>query len=114
MFRSLILAAALLAFYTACRECGRNHPVALNKITDWRSRMITVTTGTVVAGATVITGTTIMNGVKIAGGAMTTAIIAAGISVKRMNAVIGKAGAIATIIAGEAGVTNIITKPPAE
>ncbi|ESF31586.1 hypothetical protein SEET0012_00447, partial [Salmonella enterica subsp. enterica serovar Tallahassee str. 0012] len=31
-----------------------------------------------VAGATVITGTTIMNGVKIAGGAMTTAIIAAG------------------------------------
>lgn len=33
---------------------------------------------------------------------------------KRMNAVIGKAGAIATIIAGEAGVTNIITKPPAE
>lgn len=51
---------------------------------------------------------------KIAGGAMTTAIIAAGISVKRMNAVIGKAGAIATIIAGEAGVTNIITKPPAE
>ncbi|KUM20061.1 hypothetical protein ATB91_12700 [Flavobacterium psychrophilum] len=76
--------------------------------------MITVTTGTVVAGATVITGTTIMNGVKIAGGAMTTAIIAAGISVKRMNAVIGKAGAIATIIAGEAGVTNIITKPPAE
>ncbi|VUC79666.1 Uncharacterised protein [Salmonella sp. NCTC 11881] len=45
---------------------------------------------------------------------MTTAIIAAGISVKRMNAVIGKAGAIATIIAGEAGVTNIITKPPAE
>lgn len=36
------------------------------------------------------------------------------ISVKRMNAVIGKAGAIATIIAGEAGVTNIITKPPAE
>lgn len=39
---------------------------------------------------------------------------AAGISVKRMNAVIGKAGAIATIIAGEAGVTNIITKPPAE
>ncbi len=33
--------------------------------------------------------------------------------VKRMNAVIGKAGAIA-IIAGEAGVTNIITKPPAE
>ncbi len=33
---------------------------------------------------------------KIAGGAMTAAIIAAGISVKRMNAVIRKAGAIAT------------------
>lgn len=33
---------------------------------------------------------------------------------KAYDAVIGKAGAIATIIAGEAGVTNIITKPPAE
>ncbi|QUJ06613.1 hypothetical protein KCP69_10785 [Salmonella enterica subsp. enterica] len=31
-----------------------------------------------------------------------------------MNAVIGKAGAIATINRGEAGVTNIITKPPAD
>lgn len=33
---------------------------------------------------------------------------------KAYERVIGKAGAIATIIAGEAGVTNIITKPPAE
>ncbi|VDZ77645.1 Uncharacterised protein [Salmonella bongori] len=73
--------------------------------------MITVTTGMAVAGAIVTTGTTIMNGVKIAGGAMTTGIIAAGINVKRMNAVIGKAGAIATIIAGEDAGINITTNP---
>lgn len=113
MFRSLILAAALLAFTPLAANAGEITLLPSIKL-QIGIAMITVTTGTVVAGATGITGTTIMNGVKIAGGAMTTAIIAAGISVKRMNAVIGKAGAIATIIAGEAGVTNIITKPPAE
>lgn len=113
MFRSLILAAALLAFTPLAANAAKS-PCCPQLNYRLAIAMITVTTGTVVAGATGITGTTIMNGVKIAGGAMTTAIIAAGISVKRMNAVIGKAGAIATIIAGEAGVTNIITKPPAE
>lgn len=113
MFRSLILAAALLAFTPLAANAGEITLLPSIKL-QIGDRDDYGNTGTVVAGATVITGTTIMNGVKIAGGAMTTAIIAAGISVKRMNAVIGKAGAIATIIAGEAGVTNIITKPPAE
>lgn len=113
MFRSLILAAALLAFTPLAANAGEitllpSIKLQIGDRDDYGNYW------TVVAGATGITGTTIMNGVKIAGGAMTTAIIAAGISVKRMNAVIGKAGAIATIIAGEAGVTNIITKPPAE
>lgn len=113
MFRSLILAAALLAFTPLAANAGEITllPSIKLQIGDrddygnywdggrWRDRDYWHNH---------------YEWRKIAGGAMTTAIIAAGISVKRMNAVIGKAGAIATIIAGEAGVTNIITKPPAE
>lgn len=83
MFRSLILAAALLAFTPLAANAGE---------------------------------ITLLPSIKLQIGDRDDYgnIIAAGISVKRMNAVIGKAGAIATIIVGEAGVTNIITKPPAE
>jgi hypothetical protein len=56
---------------------------------------ITVTTGTVAAGATVITGVVTMNGAITAGVVMTTAGTAAGIKVKPMSAAIVKAGTIA-------------------
>ena len=53
---------------------------------------ITVTTGTVAAGATVITGVVTMNGVITAGDVTITAGIAAGINVKPTSAAIVKAG----------------------
>ncbi len=77
--------------------------------------MITVTTRRWYAGATGITGT-LREWRKIAGGAMTTAIIAAaGISAKRANAVAGSWRDRDDHRGREAGVTNIITsaKPPA-
>ncbi len=65
--------------------------------------MITVTTGTVVAGATVITGTTIMNGGQNRWWRHDDGYHRGWDGVKRMNAVIGKAGAIATIASRAAG-----------
>jgi hypothetical protein len=71
--------------------------------------IITVTTGTVAAGATVITGIVIMNGVKTAGGGMIMAVIAAGTIAEPMSEVIVKAGAIAmtVVVIGVAGVVMV-------
>lgn len=62
---------------------------------------ITVTTGTVAAGATVITGVVTMNGVITVGIVMTTAGTAAGTKaeIKPGSAAIARAGATATTIA---------------
>ena len=101
MFRSLFLAAALMAFTPLAANAGEipychqsNYKLAI--------AIITVITGTVVTGEIVITGIAIMSGAKTAGGVMIMAIIVAGISVKRMSVAIVKAGAIVTIIAEKA------------
>ena len=104
MFRSLILAAVLLASarWSPMRAkspcCHRlNYKLAIV--------MTTADTGTVATGATVTTGIAIMNGVKTAGGNTITAITVAGISVRLTNAATAKAGKIVTT-AVAAGVTE--------
>ncbi len=101
MFRSLFLAAALMAFTPLAANAGE---ITLLHQSNYKLAIaiITVITGTVVTGATVTTGIAIMSGVKTAGGVMIMAIIVAGISVKRMSVAIVKAGAIVTIIAEKA------------
>ena len=99
MFRSLILAAVLLAFAPLAQTLAKS-PCCRRLNYKLAIAITTATTGTVGAGVTGITGTIIMNGVKIVGGVMTTAIIAAGISAKLMSVAIVKAGTIAMTIAG--------------
>ena len=113
MFRSLILAAVLLAFTPLAANAGEITllPSIKLQIGDrdnygnyWDA-----------AGATGITGTITMSGEKIAGGVMTTATIVAGTNAKLMSAVIVKAGTIVTTIAVAGVATNIIinvTKGP--
>ena len=98
MFRSLFLAAALMAFTPLAANAGEITllPSIKLQIGD-RDHY-----GTVVTGATVTTGIAIMNGVTTAGGVMIMATIVAGISVKHMSVAIVKAGAIVTIIAEKA------------
>ncbi len=101
MFRSLFLAAALMAFTPLAANAGE---ITLLPRSNYKLAIaiITVITGTVVTGEIVITGIVIMNGAKTAGGVMIMAIIVAGISVKHMSVAIVKAGAIVTIIAEKA------------
>lgn len=101
MFRSLFLAAALMAL-PRLRQTQVKSPYCHQSNYKLAIAIITVITGTVVTGATVTTGTAIMNGVKTAGGVMIMATIVAGISVKRMSVAIVKAGAIVTIIVEKA------------
>jgi len=61
--------------------------------------IITVTTGTAVAGVTAATGIAIMNGAATTGVDMIMAIIVAGISAKLMSAATVKAGETGMIIA---------------
>ena len=108
MFRSLFLAAALMAFTPLAANAGEitllpsNYKLAI--------AIITVITGTVVTGATVTTGIAIMNGVRTAGGVMIMATTVAGISVKPMSVAIVKAGAIVMIIAEKAADMGIAIK----
>lgn len=111
MFRSLILAAVLMASAPLVANAGE---ITLLPSVNYKLAIaiITVTTGTVAAGVTAATGIVTMNGVTNAGTNMTTATIVAGINVTPMNAVIAKAGEIVmTIAAAKAMVvaTVIIT-----
>ncbi len=101
MFRSLFLAAALMAFTPLAANAGEITllPSIKLQIGDrdhygnyWDGGHWEI----------VITGIVIMNGAKTAGGVMIMAIIVAGISVKHMSVAIVKAGAIVTIIAEKA------------
>ena len=90
MFRSLILAAVLLAFTPLAANAGEITLLPSIKLQT-------------------------MSGEKIAGGVMTTATIVAGTNAKLMSAVIVKAGTIVTTIAVAGVATNIIinvTKGP--
>ena len=100
MFRSLFLAAALMAFTPLAANAGeitllpsiklqigdRDHYGNYWDGGHWR----------------VTTGIAIMSGAKTVGGVMIMATTVAGISVKRMSVAIVKAGAIVTIIAEKA------------
>lgn len=117
MFRSLILAAVLLASAPLVANAGE---ITLLPSINYKLAIATimVTTGTVAAGATVITGVNTMNGAITAGVVTITAGIAAGIKVKPTNAAIAKAGKIATTdaaagdeaMAAAAMVTGIINR----
>ena len=101
MFRSLFLAAALMAFTPLAANAGeitllpsiklqigdRDHYGNYWDGGHWRDRDY---------------WHRIMNGAKTAGGVMIMAIIVAGISVKHISVAIVKAGAIVTIIAEKA------------
>lgn len=102
MFRSLFLAAALMAFTPLAANAGEITllPSIKLQIGD-RDHYGNYWDGGV-TGEIVITGIAIMSGAKTAGGVMIMAIIVAGISVKRMSVAIVKAGAIVTIIAEKA------------
>lgn len=111
MFRSLFLAAALMAFTPLAANAGEmKSPYCHQSNYKLAIAIITVITGTVVTGATVTTGIAIMSGAKTVGGVMIMATTVAGISVKRMSVAIVKAGAIVTIIAEKAGVMGTAIK----
>lgn len=101
MFRSLFLAAALMAFTPLAANAGEITLLPSIKL-QIGDRDHYGNYWTVVTGEIVITGIVIMNGAKTAGGVMIMAIIVAGISVKHMSVAIVKAGAIVTIIAEKA------------
>ncbi len=109
MFRSLFLAAALMAFTPLAANAVKS-PYCHQSNYKLAIAIITVITGTVVTGATVTTGIAIMSGAKTVGGVMIMATTVAGISVKRMSVAIVKAGAIVTIIAEKAGVMGTAIK----
>lgn len=117
MFRSLILAAVLLAFTPLAANAGEITllPSIKLQIGD-RDNYGNYWDGG--AGATGITGTITMSGAKIAGGVMTMAIIAVGINAKLMSAATVKAGMTVTTTAvaerAEVMATIInVTKGPA-
>ncbi|SQL70446.1 protein [Escherichia coli] len=109
MFRSLFLAAALMAFTPLAANAGeitllpsiklqigdRDHYGNYWDGGHWRDRDYWIA---------------IMSGAKTVGGVMIMATTVAGISVKRMSVAIVKAGAIVTIIAEKAGVMGTAIK----
>lgn len=109
MFRSLFLAAALMAFTPLAANAGEITLLPSIKL-QIGDRDHYGNYWTVVTGATVTTGIAIMSGAKTVGGVMIMATTVAGISVKRMSVAIVKAGAIVTIIAEKAGVMGTAIK----
>lgn len=106
MFRSLILAAVLLACAPVIANAGEITLLPSVKL-QIGDRDGYGNYWTVAAGATVITGVVIMNGAITAGIAMITAgiavgINAAGIAVVHTSAAIAKAGTIAVAAGAEA------------
>mgnify|MGYP000391066348 CR=1 FL=1 len=115
MFRSLILAAVLLAFTPLAANAGEITllPSIKLQIGD-RDNYGNYWDGGRWRGPG-LRGTITMSGEKYAGGVMTTATIVAGTNAKLMSAVIVKAGTIVTTIAVAGVATNIIinvTKGP--